>query len=193
MRQPCKMADPIHLSNHRPLMIARRCHLLPVILILLCPPPMQSYAQEVVDQPNVLFIAIDDLNDWIGCMQGHPQALTPNIDRLASRGVLFTNAHCAATACNPSRAAVFSGKMPWKTGIWSNTDPKFFQANPKSHVLTDSFCDAGYATFGTGKLMHSGKTDNVRLFENHFDVEQRWSPLTREMVRYTDAELPSKG
>ena len=60
-------------------------------------------------RPNVLFIAVDDLNDWIGCLQGHPQALTPNIDRLAARGVLFANAHCAAPACNPSRAAVSAG------------------------------------------------------------------------------------
>lgn len=43
-------------------------------------------------QPNVLFIAIDDMNDWIGCLGGHPQVKTPNIDRLAKRGVLFTNA-----------------------------------------------------------------------------------------------------
>ena len=67
-------------------------------------------------KPNVLFIAVDDLNDWIGCLGGHPQALTPNMDRLAKRGVLFTNAHCAAPACNPSRAAVFSGLMPARTG-----------------------------------------------------------------------------
>jgi hypothetical protein len=56
------------------------------------------------ERPNVLFIAIDDLNDWVGCLGGHPQAHTPNIDRLARRGVLFTNAHCASPACNPSRA-----------------------------------------------------------------------------------------
>jgi len=72
------------------------------------------------EKPNVLFIAVDDLNDWIGCMKGHPQALTPNMDRLAARGVLFTNAHCAAPACNPSRAAVFSGRMPNVTAVWSN-------------------------------------------------------------------------
>ncbi|MEK9634774.1 MAG: sulfatase-like hydrolase/transferase, partial [Opitutae bacterium] len=54
-------------------------------------------------KPNVLFIAIDDLNDWIGCMGGHPQTLTPNLDRLAASGVLFENAHCPAPACNPSR------------------------------------------------------------------------------------------
>ena len=65
-------------------------------------------------KPNVLFIAIDDLNDWIGCLEGHSDAHTPNIDRLAGRGMLFTNAHCAAPACNPSRAAVFSGLLPAK-------------------------------------------------------------------------------
>ena len=44
--------------------------------------------------PNILFIAIDDLNDWVGCLGGHPQAKTPHMDRLARRGTLFTNAHC---------------------------------------------------------------------------------------------------
>ena len=77
-------------------------------------------ASHAAEKPNVLFIAVDDLNDWIGCMKGHPQALTPNMDRLAARGVLFTNAHCAAPACNPSRAAVFSGRMPNVTAVWSN-------------------------------------------------------------------------
>ena len=67
--------------------------------------------------PNVLFISIDDLNDWIGCLDGHPQAWTPNIDRLATRGVLFTDAHCVALACNPSRAAVLSGQLPFRTGV----------------------------------------------------------------------------
>ena len=52
-------------------------------------------------KPNVLFISVDDLNDWIGCLGGHPQSKTPNIDRLAASGVLFTNAHCPAPACNP--------------------------------------------------------------------------------------------
>ena len=51
-------------------------------------------------QPNVLFIAVDDLNDWIGCLGGHPQSKTPNFDRLAKSGVLFDNAHCAAPSCN---------------------------------------------------------------------------------------------
>ena len=59
-------------------------------------------------KPNVLFIAIDDLNDWTGMLKGNPQAKTPHMDRLASRGLVFTNAHCAAPACGPSRSAIMS-------------------------------------------------------------------------------------
>ncbi|MGI9470935.1 MAG: sulfatase [Rubripirellula sp.] len=138
--------------------------------------------------PNVLFIAVDDLNDWIGCMGGHPQAITPNMDRLAKRGVLFTNAHCAAPACNPSRAAVFSGRMPNATGVWSNDSPKLGKLQPKITTLPEAFADAGYLTLGTGKLS-GGKSK----FAETFNVEQRWSPLTKDAVEYTQDELPSKG
>ena len=74
------------------------------------------------DRPNVLLIAIDDLNDWVGHLGGHPQAKTPNIDALARRGVRFTNAYTAAPECNPSRAAMFSGKRPSTSGIYNNTN-----------------------------------------------------------------------
>ena len=67
-------------------------------------------------RPNVLFIAMDDLNDWIGCMGGHPQTITPNLDRLAASGILFTNAQCPAPACNPSRSAIFTGRAPPRSG-----------------------------------------------------------------------------
>ena len=66
-------------------------------------------AQADARKPNVLFIAIDDLNDWVGCLGGHPQASTPNIDRLAKRGTLFINAHCQGPNCGPSRASLLSG------------------------------------------------------------------------------------
>ena len=59
-----------------------------------------AYAAGDQVRPDVLFIAIDDLNDWVGFLDGHPQALTPNMDRLAERGIVFTNAHCASPACN---------------------------------------------------------------------------------------------
>ena len=58
------------------------------------------------DKPNVVFIAIDDQNDWIGCFGGHPMAKTPNIDALAAKGTIFANAHCQAPLCNPSRTSL---------------------------------------------------------------------------------------
>ena len=143
------------------------------------------------EHPNVLFVAVDDLNDWVGCMRGHPQALTPNIDRLAARGVLFTNAHTAAPACNPSRAAVFSGRLATVTGVWANQGGQTLDRTyPEGLLLPTAFKDSGYRVWGTGKLLHSGGTS---LFEEYFTVDQRWSPLSREAVEYTDAELLSKG
>src|SRR5688500_3839604 len=72
------------------------------------------------ERPNVLFIAIDDLNDWVGCLGGHPQTRTPNIDRLAARGVLFTNAHCSYPLCNPSRTSILTGLRPTTSGVLGN-------------------------------------------------------------------------
>ena len=60
-------------------------------------------------KPNILLIIADDLNDWIGPLGGHPQVKTPNLDKLAARGVTFRSAHCAAPLCNPSRTAFLSG------------------------------------------------------------------------------------
>ena len=140
-------------------------------------------------RPHILFIAVDDLNDWIGCLEGHPQALTPNMDRLAARGILFTNAHCVAPACNPSRAAVFSGRMPDVTGVWSNQSGSLARRYPKARLLSTAFGESGYRTLGAGKLLHSrgGKS-----FGEYFGVSQRWSPLSKEAVKYTRKELPSK-
>ncbi len=142
------------------------------------------------DSPSVLFIAVDDLNDWIGCMKGHPQALTPNIDRLAARGMLFTNAHCAAPACNPSRAAISSGRMPNVTKVWSNRSGTMDKVYPGARQLPTAFNEAGYSTAGTGKLFHKKVQAEFDQFQRY---EQRWSPFPSEAVRYTDAELPSKG
>jgi arylsulfatase A-like enzyme len=69
-------------------------------------------------QPNVLFIAIDDMNDWVGFLGGHPQAKTPNMDKLARRGVNFTNAHCIAPACSPCRLGLLYGVEPFNSGLY---------------------------------------------------------------------------
>src|SRR5438552_13293150 len=78
----------------------------------------QLHAADPPAKPNVLFIAIDDLNDWVGCLGGHPQARTPNLDRLAARGTLFRNAHVQAPLCNPSRSSLLTGFRPSTTGIY---------------------------------------------------------------------------
>jgi len=104
-------------------------------------------------KPNVLFIAVDDLNDWIGCMGGHPQARTPNLDRLAASGILFNNAHCAAPSCNPSRTAIFTGLSPHRSGIYRNNQ-KMREALPNTEILPKTFSRAGWWAAGSGKMLH---------------------------------------
>jgi arylsulfatase A-like enzyme len=104
-------------------------------------------------RPNVLFIAVDDLNDWIGCLGGHPDSKTPNLDRLAARGTNFTNAHCAAPACNPSRAALMTGKRPWTSGVYNNSQP-WRPVMPDVVTLSQHFMKHGYEALGGGKIFH---------------------------------------
>ncbi len=106
-----------------------------------------------LSRPNVLFIAIDDLNDWTGCLAGHPQARTPNLDRLASSGVLFTNAHCPAPACNPSRTAIFTGGSPHRSGLYTNMQ-KMRKVLPDAEIIPKTFSKAGYHASGSGKMLH---------------------------------------
>lgn len=142
------------------------------------------------DRPTILFIAIDDLNDWLGCYGGHPQVITPNIDRLAGQGVLFSNAHCAAPVCKSSRTAVFSGRHPVQTGVYGNKDPDIRKHHPDTVFLSQVFAQAGYDTAGTGKLLHGSAK---AIFEEYFSPGQRWSPFTGDQAAYTEEELPSKG
>lgn len=106
-------------------------------------------------KPNVLFIAIDDLNDWIGSMGGHPQVKTPNLDRLAARGTLFLNAHCQSPLCNPSRTSVMTGLRPSTTGVYS-LEPPFWQIPEYADYMSmpKAFRANGYATSGCGKIYH---------------------------------------
>lgn len=103
-------------------------------------------------RPNVLFLAVDDMSDWIGCMGATPRALTPNIDRLASRGMMFSNAHTAGVFCAPSRAAIFTGQYASTTGCYETS--VYFHDHPDIRPLQVSFSEAGYQTYGAGKLFH---------------------------------------
>ena len=116
-------------------------------------------------KPNVLFLAIDDLNDWIGCLGGHPQVKTPNLDKLAARGTLFTNAHCQAPVCNPSRTSVLLGLRPSTTGIYS-LQPSFKKV-PKyaNHVtIPKVFSLNGYNTSTLGKIYHGAPPKGCLLY-----------------------------
>ncbi len=105
-------------------------------------------------KPNVLFIAVDDLNHWVGHLGRNPQTKTPNIDRLAKMGVTFTHAYCAAPVCNPSRAALMSGRRPGETGVYDNGQ-NWMPVVPKEQTLTTQFLKAGYNVFGSGKIYHA--------------------------------------
>ncbi len=112
-----------------------------------------SMANVTARLPNVLFIAIDDLNDWVGCLGGHPKVKTPHIDRLADRGVLFTNAYYAAPLCNSSRAAIFSGRQPFQTGVLANDQANIRNMHPDLVLMPQHFKAAGYRTYATGRLL----------------------------------------
>ena len=124
-------------------------------------------------RPNVLFIAIDDLNDWIGCLGGHPDIKTPNMDRLAARGVLFTNAHCSAPACNPSRASLLTGILPSTSGVYHNPQP-WRPVMPDAVTLTQHFMANGYRVEGRGKIFHGAYTEEASF---HHYIHKGNDPL----------------
>ncbi len=105
------------------------------------------------DRPNVLFIAVDDLNDWVGHLGGHPQASTPNIDRLASKGISFNRAYCSAPLCNPSRVSLLTGMEPSRSGVYGNGE-RFREYLPNAVTLMQYLRNHGYSAKGGGKIFH---------------------------------------
>lgn len=125
---------------------------------LLC--TQAAMAAPAAERPNVLFIAVDDLNDWIGCLGGHPDGSSPNIDALASRGCLFTRSYCSAPACNPSRVAIMTGLRPSTTGIYVNPQP-WRPVLKDAVTLPQHFMKHGYHAAGCGKIFHGGYDDDA--------------------------------
>lgn len=129
---------------------------------------------DLIEHPNVLFISIDDLNDWIEPLGGHPQAITPNLSTLAEEGMIFKRAYCTGTACNPSRSALMCGKAPQNTGMYTNmqiwrdvygdvlTIPQYFTAN-------------GYWSAGAGKIFHNSQPD-PQSWENYYPSKEKHMP-----------------
>lgn len=123
------------------------------------------------ERPNVLFIAVDDLNDWIGSLGGHPQAKTPHLDRLAAGGTVFLNAHCQAPLCNPSRTSAMTGLRPSTTGIYA-LEPWFRTCEPLKNWVTlpQYFEKHGYRTLSTGKIYHDGLPPGTHVNGQEFMV-----------------------
>ncbi len=124
----------------------------------------QKPATENRQKPNILMICIDDLNDYIGAM-GHPDAITPNLDKLIKRGTVFTNAQCQSPLCGPSRAAIMTGLRPSTTGIYgliNDNDVKQSNAATRNNVFMHQyFKDNGYYTMGMGKIFHINIPDGL--------------------------------
>jgi arylsulfatase A-like enzyme len=138
--------------------------------------PFVLRAQQPSAKRNVLFISIDDLNDWTGCLGGHPDARTPNLDRLASRGVLFTNAHCNAPLCNPSRASLMTGTRPSSTGVYQNNQPfRRSDALRNAVTLPQHFRANGYRAIGGGKIYHGAYPDPPS-WDEYFPSQEKNKP-----------------
>ena len=128
---------------------------------------------------NIVIIMADDFNYWNGISNYYPGILTPNLDKLATRGVIFTDAQAAAPVCNPSRQAMWSGFRPSTTGIEGNSAPWIRATAPFQNVVTMNqyFNDNGYYTWGVGKLYHSkfGETGKTNDDDN-------WSAFSTSII-----------
>ena len=134
------------------------------------------------DRPNVLMIVIDDLNDWVGPLGGHPQVKTPAIDALAKRGLTFANAHCQAPLCNASRTSFLLSRRPSSTGVYA-LGP-YFRAVPTladDRTILQHFHDHGYETYCVGKVFHSAgaiaKAGMTSREADHFGAGQNPDPM----------------
>ena len=126
------------------------------------------------DRPNVLFIAVDDLNDWIEPLGGHPQAKTPNMSRLANQGMNFTKNYCVSPGCGPSRAALLTGRASYRSGLYSNYQ-YFREVMPDDITLPKYFSDNGYWSAGAGKIFHNNMPD-PDSWDDYFPSKEKHMP-----------------
>jgi uncharacterized sulfatase len=118
-------------------------------------------------RPNVLFLVVDDLNTALGCY-GNTAVKSPNIDRLAARGVRFDRAHCQYPLCNPSRVSFLSGRRPETTGVYIlGTAAR--TALPEAVLLPQFFRERGYFTAGAGKVFHNAKGSDAASWDSYED------------------------
>jgi choline-sulfatase len=159
----------------------------PLLFIVLALFGATMFAAGSAKKPNVLFIAIDDQNDWVGPLGGHPLAKTPNLDRLARRGTVMANAHCQAPLCNPSRTSLMLGLRPTTTGIYGLA-PWFrnVEAWRERVTLPQHLKAHGYRTLTAGKIYH-GSAGGPQQRGKEFDV---WGPASGVGARPPQKLIP---
>ncbi|MEM7374385.1 MAG: sulfatase [Bacteroidota bacterium] len=143
-------------------------------------------AQKQSSQPNILFIAVDDLNDWVGHLGGHPQARTPNIDRLAKQGVSFSRAYCAAPLCNPSRISLLTGIRPSSSGVYGNGE-RLRDKLPDATTLMQYLQQHGYSTQGGGKIFHGTKAYDPDSWDFYFTAKNHKRAVAKRQEGLSDS------
>lgn len=114
---------------------------------------MVDGATAEVKRPDIVFIIVDDLNDWVGCLGGHPDAKSPHIDKLAASGMLFSQAYCNSPQCRPSRTSLNHGVYPFKTGTYFNAKSRN-EIKITTPTMQQFFMDGGYRVVSGGKVFH---------------------------------------
>ena len=132
--------------------------------------------KELVKHPNVLFIAIDDLNDWVNPLGGSDQTISPNIDSFAKQAVSFTKNYCTSPGCAPSRASVMTGIYPFNSGMYSNyQDWRKVPKLENAVTLGQYFRQNGYYSAGAGKIYHYGHIA-PRTWDDYFPSQEQNMP-----------------
>lgn len=163
-----------------------------LLLAFVCFPTQLFSEQPNSERPNVLFIAIDDLNNVAAGLNPELRADTPFINALANRGTLFTNAHCAAPVCNPSRVSVMTGVAPITSGVYrNNQDWRHCSRLKGLPTLPKHFKNHGYKVLGGGKLYHAASLSE-KMHEGYLDPEP-WHDYFPSKSRQLPVEAkPSK-
>ncbi|MFN3193761.1 MAG: sulfatase [Aureliella sp.] len=136
--------------------------------VLLCSFILWGYVLDTLaaqdKRPDIVFIIVDDLNDWVGCLGGHPDAKSPNIDALAASGMLFSQAYCNSPQCRPSRTSLNCGLYPFRTGTYFNARYRG-ESKIESPTMQQFFMQHGYRVCSGGKVFHGnpGKHGDVLL------------------------------